>query len=211
LINVVLVPKGKYGTRTALTLNPNPITQGQTASVTAEVTKAAGSGTPTGNVAFTLNGAGQNNTSLGTVKIDSSGKATVGAPTTALYQGYQYTITAVYSGDSTFYTSSQAVEFFLRIPTYVNLSAQPQSVTEGQTVTLTATVPQLSDYPVTGKMTFEVAGQALTTVPLVNGSATFSASTAGINPGTYSVTAVYSGDAYNGGSTSPAVVVTVTK
>jgi hypothetical protein len=212
LITVVLVPKGKDGTTTAVTLSPNPITSGQTATVSATVLQATGTsaGTPTGTMTFTITSGGQS-IPLGTVKLDSSGKASVSASTSSLYAGYTYTINAVYSGNSTFYTSQGSIPLTLRSPTFVNLYVSPQSVTEGQTVTLTGVVPQLTNNPPTGTITFEANGVALTTVKMSGGKAVFPASTAGINPGTYSVTAVYSGDQYNGASTSQPLAVTVTK
>ncbi|MFY9221496.1 MAG: Ig-like domain repeat protein, partial [Blastocatellia bacterium] len=89
----------KANTSTALTANPSQIIFGQTVTLTATVTaNAPGAGVPGGSVQFN-NGAN----SLGTATLDASGVASLNiALTTAGFN----TITAVYSGNTSFNTST---------------------------------------------------------------------------------------------------------
>lgn len=97
----------------------------------------------------------------------------------------------------------------------VLLTATPTVAATGATVKLQATVtPSLSVTVPTGSITFYGQGTAgpvaIATVALAAGSAGFSAPTSGLPPDTYSVTAVYGGDANYASSTSVAVPVTLT-
>jgi hypothetical protein len=95
----------KASTQVALTASPTTINAGQSVTFTATVTAVTpGGGTPTGTVTF-MDG----NTVLGTAPVNSSGVATF--TTTKLSKG-KHTITAVYSGDSSFnsLTSTGLVE-----------------------------------------------------------------------------------------------------
>jgi hypothetical protein len=89
----------KDATSTVVSSSPNPSTLGQNVTYTATVSAAApGSGTPTGTVTFI---AGK--FTLGTAPLDGSGVATLvssGAPLGVS------TISAVYSGDTNFLTST---------------------------------------------------------------------------------------------------------
>ncbi len=89
--------------------------------------------------------------------------------------------------------------------TTTTLVANPTSITQGQSVTLTATVAPST---ATGTVNFYVAGTTLLgTATLTSGIATLP--TTQLPPGGDSVTAAYSGDSSNSGSTSSAVTVTV--
>jgi hypothetical protein len=207
-MNLVLVPKGLNGTTTTLVLSPNPITTGQNAKLTATVINATGSGTPTGSVDFTAQVFGSK-IDLGTIALNGSGVASISAPTTGLYASYFYEITATYKGNKTDYTSSDTLQVLIRPTTSVSVTVNPATVTPPASVTLSAQV-YTQEFSPTGSVTFYADGVAIGTSKL-NGSghASFSASSAGINPGTYSITGTYTGDAYNGASTSPPVTVTV--
>ena len=95
LINTSLTP-----TATALTSSPNPSKFGQTVTFTATVTAQAGfdKGTPTGTVSFF-----DGTTKMGTSNVDSSGVATLTSTTLAVGTD---SITATYSGDTNFVTST---------------------------------------------------------------------------------------------------------
>jgi hypothetical protein len=89
---------------------------------------------------------------------------------------------------------------FSRTTPAVSLQSSLNPSTFGQTVTFTATVTSTSGTP-TGTVTFFfVHGAATLPVALVNGSASYSAN--GINAGTYSIYAIYSGDSNNSASAS---------
>jgi hypothetical protein len=88
----------KAATATAVSSSPNPSTSGQSVTLTATVTSSAG--TPTGTIQFKVDG-----TNLGSpVSLDASGTASVS--TTTLSLGTTHTVTAVYSGDAVFNTST---------------------------------------------------------------------------------------------------------
>ena len=89
----VLVP-----TTTTVTASPQPVNAGQNVTLTATVSETDPA-TPTGSVQF-FNGAA----SLGTAPVNGSGVATLVGPLAA----GTYNITGVYSGDSTFATSTGA-------------------------------------------------------------------------------------------------------
>jgi uncharacterized repeat protein (TIGR03803 family) len=89
----------------------------------------------------------------------------------------------------------------------------PSSVAQGQHATLVATVtPSVTGAPTpTGSITFIADGSiTLATIPLNSAIATFAASSAGVPPGTYFITAQYNGDDAYSAVTSPALKVTVT-
>lgn len=86
-------------------------------------------------------------------------------------------------------------------PTTTTLGAAPNPTTAGQTVTLTATVSGSSP---TGTVQFKDGATNLgSAVTLSGGIATLATST--LSVGTHSITALYSGDTNNAGSTSSAV------
>src|SRR5271166_2419749 len=181
-------------TTTTLTATPNPSIVG--GSVTFVATEAPA--TATGTVQF-LDGA----TVLGTGTLASG---TASFSTLALTQGWHY-ITAVYSGDANDTTSTSAVvtQVVNAKPTTVTtLTATPNPSTVGASVTLVATVSPAS---ATGTVQFLDGATALATGTLANGTTSFSSST--LAQGAHSITAVYSGDANNAGSTSVVLTQTV--
>ncbi len=94
-------------TSTQITASANPLTLGQGVVFTATVGPATGTGTPTGTVAFTING--QAGSPVPLTEVNGQDQATFTMP--ALAAG-RYTITAAYSGDSVFgpSTSSPAAQ-----------------------------------------------------------------------------------------------------
>jgi len=204
IIPASIVPSGLTGTTTALTYSPDPVTQGQTVTLTATVVKTSGSGVPTGNVKFLFG-----TTVLATIPLNASGKANLTANTANYYPGY-YNITAVYEGNSTTFTSTSAeTEIFLLYPSNTYLTVTPSTVTPGQSVTITATVSGDSYSGPSGTVKLYANGLALGTVTLKNSTGSLTASSSGIPAGTYNVTGVYSGDQYYGGSVSAPAPVTV--
>jgi len=74
--------------------------------------------------------------------------------------------------------------------------ATPNPASSGASVTLTATVARSAGAGTpTGRVTFTADGKTLGDAPLTNGVATLAASSTGVPPATYVVTATYSGDA----------------
>jgi hypothetical protein len=150
-------------------------------------------------------------TSIGTAKLNSSGVATLTESTTDIPPGV-YAVHASYGGDAYDYASvSSTQNVTVQAATATTLTANPTTVTEGQTVDLSATVKrtQSSGEP-TGTVAFQFAGYTFATTS-VNGSgvATASISTKNLGSGTYPLTAIYNGDTLDATSTSSTVTVTV--
>ena len=184
---------GASSTSVASSLNPSTV--GQSVTFTATVT----GNSPTGSVQF-KNGV----VNLGgPVALNGSGVAALA--TSALTQG-SHAITAVYGGDANNATSPSAV-----LPQVVNplpagatttaLSSSLNPSTLGQAVTFTATVSGASP---TGSVQFFNGASSLGTSAL-GGGGTATLTTSALTQGSHTITAVYSGDASNAASTSPAV------
>jgi autotransporter-associated beta strand protein len=200
--NIVLTAN-LAATSTALSSSANPSVFGQSATFTATVTSGS-AGTPTGSVTFYDGGI-----SLGTTTLNGSAIASLSVST--LNVG-SHSITAVYSGDSDFTTSTssatnQTVNQDSSTTTLVP-SANPSVF--GQSVTLTATITANSpgSGTATGTVTFE-DGTAVLGTGTLNGSGQATCNTSALLIGSNSLTAVYAGDANFSTSTSSAVSHTV--
>jgi hypothetical protein len=185
---------GSAPSATALAVSPSsPTMYGQPVTFTATVsTPATGAGTPTGTVSF-LDGS----TSLGS-PVTLSG-VTAALTTSALPVGAAQSITAVYSGDTVFGTStSSALTYTVNTAnttTVLNVSPASPSV-YGQSVTYTATVTPVAPGTgtPTGTVTFADGGTTLGTGTL-NGSGVATYTTTSLSVGsTHSITAAYGGD-----------------
>lgn len=93
-----LIPGTLTATSTSLTADENPQNLGAKVTFTSIVQPMSGSGTPTGSIKFAVDG-----TSVATVPLDTSGHASYA--TSSLTAG-THTITAAYSGDVSYSTSS---------------------------------------------------------------------------------------------------------
>ena len=184
-------------TTTALTVAPSPGAFGSTVTLTAKV-KPSVSGTPTGNVEF-LNGS----TSLGTGSVNSSGQASLN--TTALPVGTD-SLTAVYSGDKTYTTSTSPVvkETVNKATSTTALKSSGTTTSYDESVTLTATVTSAGGKP-TGTVTFYSGTTSLGTATLSAGVATLATKTLPV--GTDSIKAEYGGSSDFGASTSTALSI----
>jgi hypothetical protein len=182
---------------------------GQTVTFTGTVTpNVMGMGQPTGSITF-LDGS----TALGAaVPIDGAGIARFSISTLTLGP---HSITAVYSGDATFNTSSSPsiVQQVNNANTFTVTLVSPLNPTVfGQAATFTATVTSLlpgAGSP-TGAVTFNDGGTALLTEPLnANGQASFTTTT--LTTGAHPITAAYSSDPNFIASTSPTLTQQVNK
>jgi hypothetical protein len=197
------VTVSSQATTTSLIATPNPITAGQTLTLTATV-QGGVSTTPGGTVSF-MNGS----TLLGSANLNSSGVATL---TTASLTAGPYSLTAQYAGNSNFLAStSAAVSLTVNAQastTTTSLIATPNPVATGQTLSLTATVQGTGSTTPGGTVSFLSGSTPLGTAPLnSSGVATLTLTTLAV--GNYSVTAQYAGNANFLTSTSAAVSVTV--
>lgn len=189
-------------TTTTLASSPNPSVYGQPVLLTAMVTSSAG--TPPNGEAITFK---QGSTVLGTGNLNG-GTATFSVSTlTVGTKG----LTAVYSGDSKFNTSTSITvsQVISQATTATSLASSQNPATFGRSVTLTATVaPQFTGIP-TGTVTFMNGTMTLKVVTLAGGVASYTTTTLAV--GTESITAVYKGSTSFSGSTSHAVNQVVTQ
>jgi uncharacterized repeat protein (TIGR03803 family) len=191
---------------TTLAASPNPATVGQSVTLTANVSGLGG--TPTGSVSFYYGSV------LLRTKPLSAGSATLSASTNGLPPN-TYGLTAAYTGDSTYAaSSSSAYQVTLdKAPTSTSLTASPSSVQPPANVILTATVTRSANGSAGvpgGEVTFYYKTDALGSAALNSaGVASLSASSKGIPAGNYAVTAKYSGDSDDIGSSSSPVEVSL--
>lgn len=118
-----------------------------------------------------------------------------------------HSITAVYSGDANNagVTSAALTQTVAAAASTTALSASAASLSLGQALTLMASV---SGYAPTGSVQFKDGDTDLgDAVTLADGAASYS--TNSLAAGSHSITAVYSGDANNAGSTSDAAILFV--
>ena len=179
-------------TTTALTASANPAAFGQSISFTATVTASSGAVTG-GTMAFT-----DGPILLGAVPV-AGGTASLSV--SALSAG-SHSITASYGGSSADAPSaSSAVTEVIAPPVNlpaVTLAVSPNPAAVGQNIVMTATVTGTGGLP-SGTVTFTAARSELdmpsfaASVPLFNGIA--SLVTTALPQGSYSITAIYSGDA----------------
>jgi CSLREA domain-containing protein len=185
-------------TVTSVSSSLNPSTVGQAVTFTAVVTAPTFQGTPTGSVTFTIDGHAQTPVALAVV----GGADQAQFSTSALAAG-AHTISAAYSGDATFATSSgslptQTVDAASLLPTTTAVSSSLNPSTVGQAVTFTAIVAATgSQSTPTGTVTFTIDGQAQTPVSLsvVGGADEAQFSTSTLAAGGHTISAAYSGDA----------------
>jgi len=163
-------------------------TAGATATITATATQPHINGnTPTGTVTFSYKILGDGITGTQTVALGAGGTASFALPT--LLQGRQYTINAVYNGDS-LNSLTNATPLVIYVPgVAVTVTAVPTTFAYGQTPpAITGTVTGITDPAVTYK--FTSAAGACTPI------------------GTYPITVVFSGGTYLNYGFPPAVTST---
>jgi hypothetical protein len=191
-------------TTTRLTASPNPGIAGQPITFTATVSPVP-TGTPSGTLSL-YNGT----TLLGTATVNQSG---VAAYTTSSLAHGSYSVTAVYSGNTGFATSTSSplIETITGVrltATTTTLAASLNPAVVGQSVAFAATVTPAPTGVPAGTMSFYAGTILLGTGTVKNtGAATFT--TSSLAAGSYSITAVYSGNAGFETSTSTALGFTV--
>jgi hypothetical protein len=175
-------------TATTLTSSPNPSAFGQTVTLTA--TASSTTGTPTGSVSF-YNG----NSLLGNATLSGG----TGALNVSSLTAGSHSLTAIYSGSSSFATSTSATvtQVVNQASTTTTLTSSLNPSAPGQSVMLTAT---LSPSAAAGTVTFFAGATSLGTGTLSAGVATLS--TSALATGSHSLTATYNGSTNYAGSTS---------
>ena len=191
---VFVIPPHLLTTTTTLDVTPQNSISGQTVTLTAIVVTAA-TGIPTGTVTFTIDGQAQAPVSL--TEVGGLDQATF---TTSTLMPGTHTITAAYSGDTTFASSGSnpvsvtispppphhPTPTSIRYPTRTVLTAQPRPANLGRPVTLTATVKDLIRRGPTpsGSVTFLDGTVSLGTVALRRGKASLKTSSLPLGPNT---------------------------
>ena len=198
----VVNPVAAVATSTVVGASANPSALGQSVTFSATVSSTT-AGIPAGTVQFRIDGA-----NFGSPVALSNGSATSAAAATLAAGGH--TITAVYSGDSTF-AGSTAANFIQTVSQGSSITALASSASQstfGQNVTFTATVTGSASITPTGTVTFSDGGTTLATGTL-NGSGVATFSTTALAVGTHSVTAAYAGNGNYTASGSSAVAFQV--
>jgi hypothetical protein len=165
--------------------------QGQAVTFTATVGAVApASGTPTGTISFSVDGS-----LVGSDTVDGAGAATF---TTSTLSVGEHTITAAYSGDSTFASSRGNLEQLIdgtgSAGSSVSLTSSLGTVTYGQAVTLSAAVTAVTptDGTPTGTVAFLDNGTPLGSSPLDSSGQASNVVT--LDAGSHDLTAHYLGD-----------------
>ena len=184
-------------TTTALTATPNPVISGKQVTFTATV-QTTGSSPLTGFVDLSING----NFTPGLSLVNGVATTAIPFPTVGTY-----VVVATYTGDPNNANSSGMVSVGVQAalglsPSTTSVISSTNPAHVGEYLTYTATVAGNGAATPTGTVNF-FFGSGVSPVPETlgsNGIAT--ATTAFPNAGDYSITATYSGDANNAGSTS---------
>ncbi|MDB5330308.1 MAG: hypothetical protein JWP03_1459 [Phycisphaerales bacterium] len=193
-------------TTTGVVSSANPTVFGQGVSFTATVSPVSpATGTPTGTVQFTIDGA-----NFGSPVTLVNGSATSSSLTTLSVSGHN--VAAVYSSDANFAasTSPTLVQTVNQASTSAAVSSSASSAVWGQSVTFTATISATAPGTgtPTGTVTFMDGATSLGSGTLsAAGQATFTTSSLALS--SHSITAVYNGDTNFITSTSPALTQTI--
>ncbi len=206
----VTITVAKSATVTTVSATPSTITTGTPETLTATVAPA----TPVTGTTYTLSGTVSfydGATLLGTVPVTSNAATLTGV---SLSASATHSITAAYSGDTTYSASTSAALVLQAVlqPVTVVLSASSGVLAPGQSVTLTATVTPVNPPPITAEQhpsgfVLFYAGNALigSQAPVLVGpgySGVASTFVSHLPAGTYVLTAIYSGDPTYGQATS---------
>jgi len=183
-------------TRTAVTSSSSTSLVGQPVTFTASVTPVNGA-VPDGEiVSFYYH----SNILLGTA---STAAGTASLATSSIPAG-NWTVRAIYPGDSTYLSSLGAVSETIKLySSTTTLSSTPNPSANKQSVVFTATVTSAGPDVPTGTVTFRDGTNGIGQATLSGGVATLAKSSLAV--GTHSITATYNGDNQSNKSTSPAV------
>ena len=201
IVNATVTPETT--TNTVLTVTPSTPAAGQSMQLSSLVTAASGAA-PSGVVNFFV---GQTQVASASLLSGAAG-VSINAPSIS----GSYQLTAVYAGNSNDSASSSAPVTITIAPnvaaTTTSLSASAQQVPEGQAFALTAAVTSSGASSPTGMVNFFLGQTLLGSSALTSGQASWTGP-ATMAPGPYQVTATYSGDSQDNGSSSSGVALTI--
>ena len=195
----------QIATTTTESVDVNPADAGQTITLSAAVSLAPGAsadGPLSGTVTFSEGGV-----ALGTGALDSNGKASL--QTNRLAVG-THNIVASFDGSTNYAASASAAltETVAQTPTIASVSTSGSGLA-GMPLKISALVTSAWGVP-TGTVSFRDGTSVLGTGVLdARGVATWD--TTALSAGNHALTAVYSGDANNAGTTAPAYQQTISK
>ena len=185
------------GTSTTLASSLNPIGSGSPLTLTAQVTGTGGM--PTGSVTFRDSG-----NILATINLTGNTAAlTLSTLAPGIHQ-----LSASYTGDPFDSPStSSALAQQVAQQTLVSLTSSANPSLLSDNITLTLTAGNGSATPPTGSLVLTDSGHPLATLPLGNGSATYTFAAPAV--GSHTLVATYAGDPGNGPATSQPLVQVV--
>jgi hypothetical protein len=190
-------------TSSSLTSSANPSVFNQSVTFTDTVSPIGAGGTPSGSVTF-KDGA----STLAVVALS----ADVATYTTSTLAVAIHTITAIYSGDANFMSSTASLsQTVTKDPTTTAVTSAPNPANYFQSVTFSATVTANSPGAgtPTGSVTFDDNGVSIASANLVAGKASFT--TSSLPPGTDAITVIYAGDGNFATSTSTVLTQIINK
>ena len=195
---------GLATTTTVSVPNPSSEIPGQQVAYSADVAPTAGTGTPTGTVAFTV---GTTPLCVATLHGGTGSCYSFNAP-----MGHDV-VSGTYSGDSDYTGSAGTSPLLIQTGTYTTVSATPvalaatqEGVAPGQQVTYSATVAAyVGTGTPTGIVTFTIGPAELCVATLAEGTGSCSTNNAPV--GVHKVIGTYSGDSNFVGSEGQAPVV----
>lgn len=197
--SVVLVVTILPTTTTVVNSDKNPAFAGEVQTLTAQV--GGGTSAPTGTIVFR-----DGTVVLGTGTLNGTGIAALSISTLAIGQ---HGITASYSGDSKNGTSTSAnyTEVVQQATTVTGLTSSAAQVTVGAPVTLTATITTTGG--VAGGSVRFGDGKTTLGTAVVNSSGIATLTISTLSPAQHMLTALYTGDTNDLGSTSAPLTVTI--
>jgi hypothetical protein len=205
---------GKANTSTILSSSANSLLSGQSITFTATVSaQAPGGGAPSGTVQFVVDSSNAGSP----VSLSTAGSVVTASFSTALPGGV-HTITASYSGDGNFASSTATAltQTVGKATTIMVLASSANPAVSGQSITFTASIGVAAPGTGTpsGAVQFVIDGSNAGNATTVSGTgsvASASFSIASLAPGTHTVMASYSGDSSFTSSTTGVLTQTVGK
>jgi hypothetical protein len=206
-VTVTVTGATQSPTLTALSESTTQAAPGAPYTFTASVMPVIPPGTPapTGTVSFYVDGRS------GATATLSSGIATVSNNQLAIAPG-PHLITAVYSGD-TFYESSSALAAFtittITTPSTTTIAVTPSTAVQGTAVTIAASITPSTPAP-TGTVQLILDGNLFgAAISVAGATTTLPLSTGTLQAGTHTLQVFYSGDSFHQAVTSASATLTI--
>lgn len=169
-------------TTTSLSYTPSSLVYGSTATFTVTIVPVSGSGTPSGNVAVTVDG-----TAYQTVPLNGTT-----ATFTATFAAGTHVVQATYSGDDFYVSSYNSTSFTVGLQGTTTVLTYTLDTTNSALILTAQVIPNLNGKP-SGTVTFYSGSSILGTAAISNGTATYMASISALHSNVFG--AHYTGDA----------------